>query len=707
VKCYINQTQSNGVTGSGTLLWLRFKAVGAGTTLIEFSDSKLSSSGAVSAPITHNRLAGSVTVESIATNHDIAVEFDPPSNLLKSSQIMLSGTVQNLGYVAESGVNVLLYVDDSLIDTTEIAELAADSQCGFELEWIGATEGSHNVTVYALHVAGESNSSNNVVKKTIYVGTAVLHDLAISFEPPLPRSASLGDLVYIDAIVQNNGTSSEENLEAAILVNSQQVNRSLIRLAVGESYGLSYQLDITSRLSYDVAAFVTTVTGEVDIDNNRKEARIQVVDSSERLTILVVSDDDGKNSVGYKRGTSLPEFESILESVDYEYDVWRESVQGHPSSDFLEQYDLVIWTCGDSVHSSMNAPDQTDCAMLEEYFRQGGDIIIEGQRVTFHRYYGFDSLATHVLHTNYIDSHQTASLKVTSPTHQVARGLPSNVYWALEPLGGADGVYEMDGAERVVSYNDAAQEGAVLTYNGAAEGDGSVVLFTFPLYWIQMDYSTTLVNNSIEWVTRFGMDIAGGRMLNSAPDSVYFVYTDPDTIDAAATFDAAAGAMVYSLCQNSQYQGFTNTQDWFLPLGSVNEAKINNSIIVVFGNADNSLVTRYYEDSCLSPVTTSANSTCFLLQSNSEETIAAIDKTEVCSGSEDLITIQSFRAGSNIMIIMHGFSWRGTWATGIYFAQKMAKSLNDYDKPFYIISWCDENQDRVPQLREMQEALFS
>ncbi|MCJ7760672.1 hypothetical protein MUP59_05965, partial [Candidatus Bathyarchaeota archaeon] len=703
VKCYINQTMSNGVTGSGTLLRLRFKAVAPGTTLIEFSDSKLSSFGVASAPITHNRPAGNVTVESIPTNHDIAVEFDPPSNLLKSSQIMLNGTVRNLGNTAEHRVNLSLYVDNSQTNTTEIAELAADSQCGFELEWIGATEGSHNVTVYALPVAGESNSSNNAVKKTIYVGTAVLHDLAISFEPALPRSASLGDLVYIEAIVQNNGTSSEEGLEAAILVNSQQVNRSVIRLAVGESYGLSYQLNITSRLSYNVTAFVTTVVGELDTINNREESTIKVVDSSEKLKILVVSDDDGKNSVGYKRGTSLPEFESILQSASLEHDIWIESAQGHPPLDLLKTYDLVIWTCGDIADYNTKMPDTTDGLALMDYQDQGGNILLEGQRSCYGRYYRLDFFAGSTLHVNYQTSNNVAPLKVTDAEHPLVMGLPSKIPWSMQPLDGADGVYPKDGASKILAFDDAfIESGAVIAYNGANEGAGSVVVLTFPIYWLNTTYRNPLIYNSVYWLTRQGIGAVYGKIVNAPPESVYFVYSDPDEIGARATYDAAAGTSILSLCKNPQYQGFTKTSDWFLPSGCVNSTRAADSIFVLIGRPGDLIATRYFEEMGLSPIRSARNATHYLLLDASNATVAAADATAVDLGLEDLMIIQTFKSEGNTILVLYGFNWRGTWAAGLHFSALITANPQEYSESFCVLSWEDSTGDGVPQQFEVQ-----
>jgi hypothetical protein len=301
-----------------------------------------------------------------------------------------------------------------------------------------------------------------------------------------------------------------------------------------------------------------------------------------------------------------------------------------------------------------------------------------------------------------------APLKVTDADHPLVMGLPSKIPWSMQPLDGADGVYPKDGASKILAFDDSfIESGAVIAYSGANEGAGSIVVLTFPIYWLNETYRNPLICNSVYWLSRQGIGVLSGKIVNAPPESVYFIYSDPDVIGARATYDAAAGTSIFSLCKNSQYQGFMKTSDWFLPSGCVNSTRATGFIFVLIGQPSNLAATGYYEEMGLSPIRSARNATHYLLLDASNAIIAAADAAAVDQGLEDLIIIQTFKSEGNTMLILYGFNWRGTWAAGLYFSELITASPQDYSESFCVLRWEDSTGDGVPQQFEIHRLQIS
>ncbi|MFW6117614.1 MAG: CARDB domain-containing protein [Thermoproteota archaeon] len=697
IRC--NLLQARGASGSGTLFKVHFKAVSGGETSITISDSNLYNSFLIR--ILHARNSGTVTVGSVSRDLSVA-SFESPSSLQLGESGQLDITIENKGSIKETDVNLSLYANSSLIQNIPVSELQSEEQRLCSLPWTPSNPGEYNLTAYVTPISGETSTANNAITKWVTVNPPVSHDLAITFSPKPPQCVLLGESIWLNATVENVGTSEETDVNAEISVNSELPNRTdPFNLAPGESREISYQWTASTQGAYSVTASVDPIPGEEDIENNNQTTPVNVIQPSESGSILIVCDNDGDDPVGYQRGTSLPEFADALASAGYDFEVWNVTT-GALSLATLSQYELVIWTCGDYNDYDSGVPDRTDAEMLEDYLEQGGNILIEGQRVVWNRVYTFDSFASNVLHVNYATSNEDEPLEVMDFNHLVTNGLPQIINWSKEPKEGADGVRPVNGGKELIAYNDRYKRSAVVAYNGAEEGKGSVIVYSFPLYWMPSEERNLLVKNSVNWLTRYGVETVAGNIINAPAQSVYFVYTHPDQVGSSATYDAAAGTNIYSLCKNSQYQGFTTTKNWFQSSGEINSTEINNSIVLSIGNPDSSQVTDYYESTDLPAVRSVKNYYGdYSFKGQDGETIASISASEVESGSRDLILIQTFQDGDNTVLIMYGFSWRGTWAAGVYFAEEVAKNLNNDPKQYYLLSWQDLSQDETPQLSEI------
>jgi len=697
--------QQTGAKGSGTLFTLNFNAVGDGSTQIVMSNFNLFDPSGVPMKPGPTSVPGKVTVNSGSVVHDIAVvRFECQHTVLVDQQVRLNATVENEGTANEANVEVYMLLDSNLYNQTSIPQLRVDSEANCSFSWTPYSVGTYSVTVYARPVASETNTQNNNVSCQVMVTTRAVDEVDVSFSPLPPSRILLGSPVWLNTTVKNLGIQAEANLLVSIYLDGTKSCISEIsKLAEKSSEKAACYLWHASHLgTCKITASVTYVNSEQDTATGNDSVCVTVYGSAYNVSILIVSDDNAPSQVGYHLGTSLPEFKSALQAAGYKFDLWNESAQGHPSLALLKAYDVVIWTCGDFIDYTSKTPDATDAATLEKYLDQGGNILIEGQRVCWERQAIADDFANDVLHINYLASCETAPLEVLDPSHPIASNLPINISWAMQPLGGADGVDPVNGGEKIVAFGDVYEYGAIVAFDGTEADTGSTIVYSFPLYWLPLNDSKTLVLNSVDWLTRFGIDKVAGKIVKSPTDSVYFVYTDPEQMGSTATYDAAAGAMIFSLCDNPQHQGFFDTLQWFLPRGEVNQTAIDNSVIVVVGKPVDQPVTRYYESTDLPQITSTQNSTCYIFQNDAGVPIASILKADVANGTEDLCVIQAFKEGNNELLLLYGFSWRGTYAAGMFFAQEIAKNLSNYPFSYMILKWQDKSLEGVPQLSEIE-----
>jgi subtilisin family serine protease len=318
------------------------------------------------------------------------------------------------------------------------------------------------------------------------------HDLVVTLDTPY--CVKTGGSSLLNATVQNFGLNSEIDVVLQLLVNDTIVYSTTIpELHSGEFHTVNYLWAPSAEAWYNVTAYAPPVTGEVSTENNVEPASVLV----NALNVLIVNDDDGDYSIS---GTSLPQFESALTTAGYDYVVWSESSKGNPRLDFLIEFQLVIWTCGDYDW----AVDPSDAAILECYLAQGGNLLLEGEDIGYtqdqmQNQGGSDDFMVNVAHATYEeDNTNVGGLTVADPGHPVTAGLPTSFTWktGAAPLY-ADGVFPTNGGAEVIRYTGTSWT-AVTVFNGL--NGGSVVYYSFPLYSLNPSEAETLAKNSVEWL---------------------------------------------------------------------------------------------------------------------------------------------------------------------------------------------------------------
>lgn len=202
------------------------------------------------------------------------------------------------------------------------------------------------------------------------------------------------------------------------------------------------------------------------------------------------------------------------------------------------------------------------------------------------------------------------------------------------------------------------------------------------------------------------VSLAGSKVIDAPENSVYFLHIDPSNGATAQTsYDTIASGIIYGLTQNPQQQSFSSNNQILLESGEVNTSIVANATVVLLGGPCPQKTVEYYESAGFTPLRFVANATHYMFITQTNCTVAALNKTTADSGHEDLFVIEVFMDEANLILVMYGFTWKGTWASGIYFKEVISKSLNSYSENCcYILHWRDDTaQDGIPQTGEIAQ----
>jgi len=129
---------------------------------------------------------------------------------------------------------------------------------------------------------------------------------------------------------------------------------------------------------------------------------------------------------------------------------------------------------------------------------------------------------------------------------------------------------------------------------------------------------------------------------------------------------------------------------------------VDGKVIVLFGGPRPNLCVRYYEENRIASVYfAEADGTLCFVDSDTDVVVASILAREV-TGHEDLFIIECFVDDrDNIVFIAYGFSWRGTWAAGVYLHDFLLGRLSWLVSGYYVFHWVDADNDGIPQADEI------
>jgi hypothetical protein len=131
---------------------------------------------------------------------------------------------------------------------------------------------------------------------------------------------------------------------------------------------------------------------------------------------------------------------------------------------------------------------------------------------------------------------------------------------------------------------------------------------------------------------------------------------------------------------------------------------IGDCAVVLVGGPCPQKTVEYYEDTRLTPVRFASNETHYMFLNQENIIVASLGIEAVGSGHEDLFVIEVLMQERNLIAIMYGFSWKGTWASGICFKEAISTNLNSFSDRCYIFHWADIGEENgIPENSEIHQ----
>jgi len=109
-------------------------------------------------------------------DHELSVSLDTPVNPEIGNSYLINATVNNYGLNEELDVDLLLYLDDVIVESTTISSLPVGASETISYMWIPPDYGAYNFTGYAPPVTDETFAGNNFITKIIQIVDSQLFD---------------------------------------------------------------------------------------------------------------------------------------------------------------------------------------------------------------------------------------------------------------------------------------------------------------------------------------------------------------------------------------------------------------------------------------------------------------------------------------------------------------------------------------------------
>ncbi|MFX1375313.1 MAG: CARDB domain-containing protein [Promethearchaeota archaeon] len=109
-------------------------------------------------------------------DHALSVSLDTPINPQIGNSYLITATVTNVGTSDENDVDLLLYLDDAIVESTTFSNLPVGSSETINYTWIPPDYGIYNFTAYAPPVSKEIFTENNYVTDIIPILDTPLFD---------------------------------------------------------------------------------------------------------------------------------------------------------------------------------------------------------------------------------------------------------------------------------------------------------------------------------------------------------------------------------------------------------------------------------------------------------------------------------------------------------------------------------------------------
>ena len=210
--------------------------------------------------------------------HDVVVtEFEvSPSPILGAHRVTPGETmtikvkVKNQGTLTET-FDVTVKYDNHDIDTQTVTELQNGTSTVLTFTWdtTDVAEGTYTLNATATTVPGERpiDTENNALEYGVKVKIGH-HDIALINITASPTEVLLGELIFINVTVENQGVFHEMDINVTVKYGDTDIETQIVtRLADGASTTLNFTWDTTDVTpgTYTLKAVVSAVTDELSI----------------------------------------------------------------------------------------------------------------------------------------------------------------------------------------------------------------------------------------------------------------------------------------------------------------------------------------------------------------------------------------------------------------------------------------------------------
>jgi len=254
------------VSGSGTLLWINFTAIGYGDSPIDIGPPW--EFGTIlfdinADPIEHSTIDGIVHVGL----RDVSItNIEAPKSIPTNSIVKINVTAENQGEITEN-FDVTLYYDSNPIETKSILDMLGGGIEILTFTWdvTGLSIGEYTITATATQVQGEIDLDDNTLTFKLYVG---IRDIAITTIIP-SKTVANDTTVYIDVTIENLG-EFEETFNVTMYYDTVTIETQAVEnLTIGSTITLTFTWNtiVVSHGHYLITAVATTVPGEVNTDD--------------------------------------------------------------------------------------------------------------------------------------------------------------------------------------------------------------------------------------------------------------------------------------------------------------------------------------------------------------------------------------------------------------------------------------------------------
>jgi parallel beta-helix repeat protein len=189
----------NPFVGNATLATYTFQVIGFGECVVDLYDVTLVNSNVQTIEDwSHKDSLDDCCFEFRTFEHDLAVFLDSPTTIIPGDSVLLNTTVFNDGLNDETGVELLLLINGSIVNSTVISFLQVDSSCALSYLWTTSTdEAVYNVTTYVLPVPDEGLTINNIESTGVSVSYAIKIPLHYPTIQEAIYAASPGDAILV------------------------------------------------------------------------------------------------------------------------------------------------------------------------------------------------------------------------------------------------------------------------------------------------------------------------------------------------------------------------------------------------------------------------------------------------------------------------------------------------------------------------------